>query len=118
MSAYHRTFRAVPTEVDGIRYDSKAEAKRAAELAILERAGEVRWWLRQVPVDVGEPGVDLPYRLDFLVCLKDGSVHGEDVKSIETVQFRRRVRQWRIRGPFALHVLKGKKVDVIHKEGQ
>lgn len=33
---------AKPTEVDGIRFASKAEAKRYSELKLLERAGRIR----------------------------------------------------------------------------
>ena len=29
------------------KYDSRAEARRAAELAVLVRAGEVEWWQPQ-----------------------------------------------------------------------
>lgn len=36
-SKYH----AVPTELDGIRFASKKEAKRYAELKLLEKAGEI-----------------------------------------------------------------------------
>ncbi|MDI6026742.1 DUF1064 domain-containing protein [Corticibacterium sp. UT-5YL-CI-8] len=34
-------YRAKPTEVDGIRFASKAEARRYADLKRLERAGEI-----------------------------------------------------------------------------
>jgi hypothetical protein len=34
-------YRAIPTVVDGIRFSSKAEAKRYGELKLLERAGEI-----------------------------------------------------------------------------
>jgi hypothetical protein len=35
-------YRAQPTEVDGIRFHSKAEARRYLELKLLEKAGEVK----------------------------------------------------------------------------
>ncbi len=35
-------YRAQPTEVDGIRFHSKAEARRYSELKLLEKAGEVK----------------------------------------------------------------------------
>lgn len=35
-------YRAVPTVVDGIRFASKAEARRYAELRLLEKAGHIR----------------------------------------------------------------------------
>lgn len=36
-----RKYRNQPTEVDGIRFASKAEAKRYNELKLLEKAGEI-----------------------------------------------------------------------------
>ena len=38
------------TVLDGIRFDSKREAKRWAELCLLERAGEIADLRRQVPL--------------------------------------------------------------------
>ena len=38
MSKYH----AVPTEIDGIRFASKAEARRYQELSLLESGGAIR----------------------------------------------------------------------------
>lgn len=115
-SPYRKTskYRAKPTPYKGITYASRAEAKRAMELDLMKQSGEISWWLRQVPVDIGEPGVDKPYRVDFLVCM-GGDVWAEDVKGVETASFRRHVRQWRLRGPFELHVIKKKKIDVIPK---
>ena len=43
-------------------YDSKAEAKRAAELDMLWKAGEIAWWLPQVPIPL--PG-GIKYFVDF-----------------------------------------------------
>lgn len=115
-------YNAKPTEYGGVRYDSKAEAKRAEQLDRLIAQGAVRWWLRQVPVDVGEPGVDKPYRVDFLVCMVEPdfttSVHAEDVKGVSTASFNRHVRQWRKRGPFPLHVIRKGKTEVIPKGGE
>lgn len=110
-------YMAKPTEYGGARYDSKVEAKHAAHLDSLKLFGEVRWWLRQVPVMIGEPGVDKPYRVDFVVCEADGSVHADEIKGMETPQFKRQKKQWAKRGPFPLHVIKGKKVEVIEPGG-
>ena len=104
---------AKKTEYGGATYDSKTEAAHARRLDLLKQAGQIRWWLRQVPVMIGEPGVDKPYRVDFVVCEADGSVHAEEVKGVETPQFKRQKRQWAKRGPFPLHVISGKKVEVI-----
>jgi hypothetical protein len=113
-------YHAQRTLYAGQWYDSKAEAKRAEDLDQLVLAGRVTWWLRQVPVMVGEPGVDRMFRVDFLVaepCFNSRAVHihAEDVKGVETASFRRHVRQWRLRGPVDLHVLGPKTIEVITK---
>ncbi len=56
-------YHAQPTIVNGIRYASKKEAQFAAELDLRKKAGEVSFWLRQVPFDltIGR------YFLDFMV---------------------------------------------------
>ena len=107
-------YHAVQTEYSGIRYASKAEAGRAGILDLLVRSGEIRWWLRQVPIDIGEPGVDRPFRVDFLVCDKTGKIYAEDVKGVETASFRRHKKQWNLRGPFPLHVIYSDKTEIVH----
>ena len=118
IKTYHRPLkgRGKPkkTEYNGITYDSKAEADRAAVLDMLQRASVVTWWLRQVPVDIGDPGVDLPYKVDFLV-FEGGRIHAEDVCGIITVQKQRRIRQWKKRGPFPLHIIHGKNFEIIER---
>lgn len=52
------------TVVDGIKFQSKLEADRYRELVMLRRAGEVLYFLRQVPFDVATGVV---YRADFVV---------------------------------------------------
>jgi hypothetical protein len=43
MASWTRSkYRAVPTEVDGHRFASQAEARRFGELKLLEKAGEIR----------------------------------------------------------------------------
>ena len=54
---------AKPEVLDGIRFDSRLEAKRYRELVLLQKAGEIKYFLRQVPFDI--PGAR--YFLDFLV---------------------------------------------------
>lgn len=43
-------FGAIPTIVDGIRFDSKREAARWSQLRLLEKAGEIRNLKRQVVI--------------------------------------------------------------------
>lgn len=84
-------YRNIPTVVDGLRFASKAEARRYQELCLLQRAvavytaNSVRWFIRQ-------PSFDLPggvrYIADFLVIWDDGHITVEDVKGVETAVFK------------------------------
>ena len=108
---------AKKTEYGGVLYDSKAEAAHALRLDLLKAAGVVRGWERQVPIMVGEPGIDRPWKIDFVVdYVVEGKI-AEEVKGFETTHFRRQKRQWAKRGPFPLHVIKGKTVKVIMPRG-
>ena len=53
-------FGAIPTVVDGIRFDSLREARRWGELRLMERAGEIRNLQRQVAIQL--EGRDGPLR--------------------------------------------------------
>lgn len=69
------------------KYASKAEARRAAELKMLERAGkitdlqeQVRW--KVIPSQDGERPVF--YVVDFQYRDQNGELHLEDVKGVRT----------------------------------
>ena len=74
---------AKATVVDGMRFDSKAEARRYTELMTLRAAGEVAFFLRQTPFHL-PGGVKLV--LDFVIFWTDGLVTFEDVKGYDTPQ--------------------------------
>lgn len=112
-------YHAQPAIYDGVRYDSKAEARRAAELDALVFSGAVAWWLRQVKFRLGP---DATYRADFVVAVRTGYydehgepvvVHAEDVKGVETAAFRKVRRLWAKYGPIPLHVISKGETDVI-----
>lgn len=84
-------YRNVKTEADGIVFDSKAEAKRYAELKVMQRAQEIRWFSRQPSFLL--PG-EIRYRPDFIVCGADGALWVEDVKGYETPEFKLKRRLW------------------------
>lgn len=84
MRVTRHKFRAQATERDGIRFDSKKEAKRYDDLRLLQRSGEVLFFLRQVPFDIG---AGVKYRLDFLVFWRDGDITFEDVKGFRTKEY-------------------------------
>ena len=87
--AKRNKYGARKTTYNGILYDSQREAKRAAELDLLTRAGEVKSVQRQ-PEFVFASGIK--YRADFRIVWADGSETIEDVKGFETPVFRLKMR--------------------------
>lgn len=91
------------TEVDGVTFDSKKEAKRYQELRILEKAGEITDLRRQVKfvlipsqrIDgrVAERAVE--YKADF-VYTQDGQTIVEDTKGFRTKDYiiKRKLMLW------------------------
>ena len=75
-------YRNKPVEIDGERFDSKKEAKRAKELRMLLRAGAITWLAKQVWFHL--PGQTV-YIADFVygVSLK---VPGGGITSVTTVE--------------------------------
>jgi hypothetical protein len=89
-------YNAVPTEVDGFRFDSKMEADYYKYLLLLQRAGDI------LHIDVhpsATVGLGDRHTLDFLVWYPDGRVEFIDVKgarkSRAASEFRRLQRRWR-----------------------
>lgn len=88
-------YHAKKTTVDGITFDSKAEAKHYVQLKLLERAGRIKdielqpqWALRVNGIHV------CTYRADFSYC--DMSAGGRrvfvDVKGVKTPVYRLKVK--------------------------
>jgi hypothetical protein len=65
-------YRAKPTVVDGIRFDSMKEARRYQELKLLEKAGEIHKLRRQpqfyLTVGMSSGALIGIYRADFEYC--------------------------------------------------
>ena len=102
-----RKYRNVKTEVDGITFDSKAEANRYCELKMLQAAGKVDGFGIQ-PSFVLADGVR--YRPDFIVCDRGGHIWVEDVKGVGTQAFRLKRKLWEQRYPWMeLRVIGGGK---------
>jgi hypothetical protein len=82
--ASYSKFKAIPTEVDGIRFASKKEAKRYQELKLLERAGEISRLELQPRYDITINGVKVcTYVADFRYFTKD-KLTVEDCKGFLT----------------------------------
>lgn len=77
-------FNAKQTMIDGIKFPSRKEANRYSELKLLQRAGEVVFFLMQVPFWL--PG-NVTYRVDYQIFWADGRVSFEDVKGVKTKDF-------------------------------
>lgn len=84
--AKEHKYHAQRTEYNGVKYASKKEANYARELDLKKQAGEIDFWLRQVPLSL--PG-GIIYRIDFVTfeqvvntCLYE--VHWIEVKGFKT----------------------------------
>lgn len=97
-------YHARKTIYNGVTYDSKAEAARAAELDAMKACGEVAWWLRQHTFHLA----GVTYRADFIVAKawRGLDVYAEEVKGVEGERFRVIKKLWQQFGPFDLHILK------------
>lgn len=88
--------------VDGIRFDSKREARYYERLKLRVLAGEVSYFLRQVPIHL--PG-GTKLVVDFLEAHVDGSVHFVDTKGRETAAFRIKQREVHHHYPFRIELV-------------
>lgn len=87
-------YRNTPTMVDGIEFDSKAEARHYTKLLLLERAGQIKDLKRQVVFLIADPvklyGRKRPaikYVADF-TYKQDGKLIVCDVKGMLTPMYR------------------------------
>lgn len=87
-------YRARKTEVDGIVFDSAAEARRWCELKLLEKAGEIRNLTRQITVPLVVNGqIICRLRPDFAFFEGQKRVYA-DAKGFET-------RDWKLKWKLA-----------------
>jgi Protein of unknown function (DUF1064) len=92
VAARHK-YRAKPTTIDGVRFDSKAEARRWGELLLLQRAGKItdlniqqRFPLRADNGQVTGPVIG-HYVADFTYS-EEGRFIVEDCKGFRTPLFK------------------------------
>lgn len=78
-------YRNIITEVDGIKFHSKAEAIYYSKLKLYIKLGEVVKFERQVPYELIVNGILIcKYVADFVVYYSDGTVKVVDVKGVRT----------------------------------
>ena len=90
-SAKPSKYKNIRAEQDGITFDSKAEARRYNELKLMKQAGEIRGFDLQPSFPLGKK---IRFRPDFIVCGRDGTVWVEDVKGMETKEFKLKQKLW------------------------
>ena len=83
MAVRHK-FNARRCEHDGLKFPSTKEGNRYLQLKLLQRAGEVVFFLRQPAFDI--PG-GVKYSADFLIFWANGTATIEDVKGFKTPGF-------------------------------
>lgn len=83
-------FNAIATEVEGIRFASKREAKYYNDLLLAKKSGDLLFFLRQVPFHL--PG-NVRYVCDFAEFWKSGEVRFVDVKGFRTPMYGVKLRQ-------------------------
>lgn len=92
-SHFYNKYHAKKTIVDGITFDSKAEAKRYMELRLLEKQGKIRCLRLQVPyvlIEKSKYGREIKYIADFVYDevnssgerTKDGIIFSYERKTI------------------------------------
>ena len=89
--------------VDGIRFDSKGEARHYERLKLEQRSGHVLFFLRQVPIHL--PGGTI-LRVDFLVFYADGTFRFLDFKGVETETFKVKKREVEFHYPIEIEVVR------------
>ncbi len=103
--AYRSKYRNRPTFVDGLRFDSMAEARRWTELQILEKAGDIKNLKRQAPFACVVNGEHVcKYIADF-TYEKNSRFIAEDVKGVETALFKLKAA--------LLHACHGLDVEIV-----
>lgn len=85
MRIFRHKFNAKRTELNGIKFASRKEAEYYRELLLRQKAGEVVFFLRQIPIHLGG---GVKYVVDFLEFWGDGTVHFIDVKGMRTPTYR------------------------------
>jgi photosystem II stability/assembly factor-like uncharacterized protein len=75
--------------IDGYKFHSAKEGKRYSELKLLQAAGEIKYFLMQVPFHLAP---DLTYLVDFMIVWQDGAVTYEDVKGYEVISSMNKIK--------------------------
>lgn len=124
----YRKYHNTKTIADGIKFDSKLEAERYAQLKILERAGVIRGLELQPSFELipsfkknGKTWRRTVYKADFRYILReDGSYIIEDVKgstAVITDVFRLKQKLFEYKYPdYTISIITSKDIKKFQKE--
>lgn len=104
-------YRNIPTEVDGIRFASKAEARRYNELKLLMRAGEISSLelQKRYPLEATDGTKLGTYVADFDYLDAKSATHvTEDVKGVATPVFKLKAKLFRAQYGREIKIIGGK----------
>src|SRR5690625_2294015 len=100
-------------EIDGLTFDSKAEALYYSELKLRQRAGEIQSFKLQPRYRLldgfekhGKKHRPIDYVADFEVHHKDGSIEVVDVKGMQTQVFKIKEKMFNAKYPHKLTLVK------------
>jgi hypothetical protein len=80
-------YKAEWCEVDGIKFQSKREARVYQNLKLMEKSGAIKAFRRQVPYRFAGNGERITYRADFVVTFADGHAEVWDAKGFKTSEY-------------------------------
>lgn len=83
-------FNAKPVKDDGFHFASKLEYRYKQKLDLMKKAGEVIFYLSQVPFRL--PG-GVKYVVDYQVFYADGTVDFVDLKGVMTAMSKLKIKQ-------------------------
>jgi hypothetical protein len=98
----HSKYKSKTTIVDGISFQSKLEAQYYQKLKIRQQAGDIKYFLRQIPIRL--PG-KISYWCDFMIVENDGSIRYVDTKGFETSEFKLKKKQVEALYPITIEVI-------------
>jgi hypothetical protein len=96
-------YKAKPVKQDGNYFASKLEFRLHNNLLLLQKTGEINYFLRQVPFHL--PG-KVKYIVDYQVFYKNGEVKYLDAKGYETPVFKMKKKMVEDLYPIKIEIIK------------
>lgn len=93
-------FNAVRTEVDGVKFSSKREARYFQQLQLAQKSGDLLFFLRQVPFHLAG---GVRYVCDFAEFWKNGDVRFVDTKGFRTPMYK--AKQKMVQATYPIKIL-------------